>query len=699
MKPRRNMKHLLFSLLGVALCPFRASAAPDYNQLILESVFPQGGQRGTSVVVELTGSQGGLKGATDVIIDGAPGISVSNLTVDDKARVKATFTIAADAVPGRRMIRVKGGQAGLTGFRWFFVGSLPEHVEGDDNNTPATSEPVTLPLVVNGVIERALDQDCFRFQAKAGDAPVVAVMSHWLDAMGRDRTNMGFADLSLEILDATGRVVAQASDTLGYDPLIHFKVPVDGEYIARVSGMGFKGFPTAVYRLTIGEVPYPIAVFPAGGLRGQEMEVQFFGPNVDPDHRQKVTVDDDPFGVQYVSLEGQMAGVHELPFVRDDLPQQTASPESVRREDAFAVSLPVTVNGRFDRQGQGVWCRTALSKGKTVTLSIMAQQRLRSPIDTLIEVFDESGERVAANDDGELFGSECSHDFVTFDSRLEFTPKTDGVYTIRVAEQSGTSGSRAVFRLSMFETEPDFRIYQWPDALPVWGPGSTSAFVVETHRMGGLKEDIELSVEGLPDGWTGSVSHSLNHEYRVPQRALGQKTLLTITAPADAAPGTTAEFHVMGRATVGDREIIHRAEALTLHMWQEPNHFRLSPVSRAVVAPPQALQLHSSTQEIAARPGDKIEIPVHVQTLDGQLPKSLRVSVNRGLAHFKCALGPQVSAIGTGPDYLVPVTVPTSLKPGRYGITVADAWSSETRKGLPGPCTPLIRLLITSDQE
>lgn len=693
------MKQLLCCLAVAMLCSPTALAAPDYNQMILESVFPHGGQQGTSVVVELTGSEGGLKGATDILVDGAPGITVSDVTVDDKARVRATFTIARNAVPGRRMIRVKGGQAGLTGCRWFFVGPLPEHIEGKDNNTPATSEPVTLPLVVNGIIERPLDQDCFRFQAKAGDTPVVAVMSHWLDAMGRDRTNMGFSDLSLDILDANGRIVAQASDTLGYDPLIHFHVPADGEYIARVSGMGFKGFPTAIYRLTIGEVPYPIAVFPAGGQRGRETEVEFFGPNVPPETRQKITVDDDPFGVQYVSPDGPLAGIHELPFLRDDQPQQTASPQSARREEAVPVSLPVTVNGRFDTKGHGVWCRTKLSKGQTVTLSIMAQQRLRAPVDTRIEVFDEAGERVAANDDGELFGSECSHDFVTFDSRLEFTPKKDGDYFIHVTEQSGAFGVRAVFRLTMFETRPDFRIYQWPDALPVWGPGSTKAFVVETHRMGGLKEDIELSVEGLPPGWTGSTSYSLNHEYRVPQRALGQKTLLTITAPANAAPGTIAEFHVTGRATTGDREIVHRAESLTLHMWQEPNHFRLSPVSRAVVAPPQPLQFHAPVQEISARPGEKINIPIHVKALNGQLPKSLRVSVNRGLAHFKCALGPQVTASGSGPDYMVPVAVPESMKPGRYGLTVADAWSSETRSGLPGPCTPLIRLVIPEAEE
>lgn len=690
------MKYLL-----TAFClflPSAVSAAPDYNQLILESIFPSGGQVGTEVRVTLSAREGGLKGADSVVIDGAPGISVSDITVSDRGEMEATFSIAADAEPGRRMVRVKGGATGLTSFRWFFVGPLPEHVEGRDNNSAEAAEQVTLPVVVNGVVNPTLDQDCFQFSAKAGQKPVIAVMSHWLDAIGYDRANMGFADLSLEVLDATGRVLAQASDTLGLDPLIHFEVPTDGEYIARVSGMGFKGFPQAVYRLTMGEVPYPVAVVPSGGLRGETLDVQFFGPNVPDGTRQTITVDDAPFAVQYVSLAGDAAGVHELPFIRSDLPGDVISSDAVSRELAKSVTLPVILDGRFEKPGKDVWCRLSLEKGEQVTLSIMAQRHLRSPVDTAIEIQNAEGERVAFNDDSQLFGSECSHDFVPFDSRLEFTAKDAGDYFVRVIEQSGTFGERAIFRLSLFLTEPDFRIYQWPDALPIWGPGSTAAFVVETHRMGGLTADVELAIEGLPEGWTGSVNRSLNHEYRLPPRpAFGQKTLLTITASPDVAPGTMAEFQVVGRAAMGDREVVHRAEALTLHMWQEPNRFRLSSIARAVVAPPYAFQIRALQKELSGKPGEKISIPIRIETPDGKRPKSLTgVSVNRGQVHFQCAFGPQVPLSGPGPEFSVPVTIPANTQPGIYGLTVADAWSSETRKGIPGPCTELIQLTVAA---
>ncbi len=690
------MKPSLRLVILVLLAPAAAVAAPDYQQTVLESIFPAGGSRGSTVRVQFVGSKGSLQGADAVLVDGPGGITVSEVTSSDKGIVEATFTIAADAVPGRRMVRVKGGQTGLTNFRWFFVGPLPEHIEGKDNNTIATAESVDLPLVINGRVNPVLDQDCFRFQAKAGQNVVVAVMSHWLDAIGYDRTNMGYADLSVEVLDADGRIIAQAGDSLGYDPLVHFDVPADGQYIARVSGMGYKGFPQAIYRMTVGEIPYPTALFPPGGRRGETVDVEFFGPNIAPGTRAKIRVADDPFAIQYVSLPGEFAGVHELPLFRDDLPQASPKRGLQGRDNAFEIDIasPVTINGRFDSAGDDDWYWLKLEKGQAVTLEIMAQRHLRSPVDTLIEIFDAAGKAVAQNDDGALFGGECTHDFVPFDSRIEFAPKAAGEYFVRVSEQSGSFGKRAVYRLSVYKTAPNFRIFQWPDAVPIWGSGSSTAFVIETHRLGGFKEDVELTVEGLPAGWTGSTVRSQIHEYRVPVRAAGQKSLLTITAPKEALPGTVVNFRVVGRSRVVGREITRTAQSLTLYMWQEPNHFRISPLARAVVAPPQAFRLVSETDAITAKPGDKINVPIRVEPTGDKMPAKLSVSINRGQARFVCTDGAQIPLTGAGPTYMVPFTIPAKLKPGTYGITIADAWSSETRKGLPGPCTRLIRLTI-----
>ncbi len=685
-------------LLLVAGLASPLAAAPDYHQAILQGLYPAGGQRGTTVEVTFLAEKGALTDADDIVIDGLPGVTAENVRpADDGRSAKATLHIAADAPPGRRMLRVKGGTTGLTNYRWFIVGALPEHIETEKNNSTDRAEVVELPVVVNGRIAQTLDQDLFRFSARKGQSLVVAVMSHWLDVMGYGRNDAGFADTSLELLDSAGRVVAEAGDTLGYDPLIHYVIPADGEYTARVSGMGYKGFPQLTYRLTIGEVPYPTAIFPAGGRRGESVEVEFSGPNIPPGTTTLVQVGQDNQPVQYVQPPDDLVAMGAgLPFVKSDFREIAPAAEGTSRATAIELgSLPAVVNDRFTKSGQPRWYRLKLKKGESVECDLLGQRHLRSPLDTLLEIQDSKGERMALNDDGEHFSAEVVHEFVPFDSYLSWTAKDAGDYFLKVAEQSGAAGDRAVFRLTVRANEPDFDIYQWPDVLPVWGPGSTSACVVEIHRFGGIKEDVTLSVEGLPEGWTGSTVTAFAADYRAPRKALGQKLFLTITAPEDAAIGEMVEFRIVGRAVTGERSIEKTAVRLTQYLWQEPNRFRPSPVSRAVVARSQGLWLESEVTEITAAAKSKIDIPVRFVTTSGKPPGQVSLSLNRATTHFKCALGAPLKIDASSGAASVPFQLPDGFAAGHtYYIVVADAWSSETRKGLPGPCTRLIRLTV-----
>lgn len=685
------------------LSPASLQAAPEYDQTILKSIFPPGAQRGTTVAVRLLGTNGGFAGANSIVVDGPPGVSVSEVKAAGKDQIEATFRIAADAVTGRRMVRVKGGRMGLTNFRWFFVGPLPEHVEKEKNNSLETAETVSQPVVANGRISPVLDQDCFRFKAKKDENLVLAVLSHWMDSNGYGRTEAGFSDTSLELLDETGRVLAESGDVLGYDPLIEHRIPADGWYTARVSGMGYKGHSEMIYRLTIGEVPYPTAIFPAGGKRRETVTVEFSGPNIPPGTDQDITVTDEEFPVQYVSIGGRFAGVAEVPFIRSDFPSQVVNseasgkprkPDSGRTSKPVPLVLPRVLHGRFDHPQDEDRFSISLKKNESITLSVMAQRHLRSPVDTLIEVLDQNQTLVASNDDGAIFQGECTHDFVPFDSFLVFKPKKNGQYTIRLSEQSGSGGPRSVYQLTASQTRPDFRLFQWPDAVPVFGPGSTSAFVVETHRFGGLKSDVKISVEGLPAGWSASTSTAAVSQYREPRGAFGHKVFVTITAPKNAAAGTVAPLRVIGRATVGEETIERSAQPLTLYLWQEPNHFRFSPVSHAAIAPPRGPVLSSQVESVKAKPGEIVSVPIRVAHPDGKTPASMSFSINRATTHFKCSIGAPVTVPIQGGQARVPLKVPATFKTGNYEIVIADAWNSETRKGLPGPCTQLIRLVV-----
>ena len=126
---------------------------------------------------------------------------------------------------------------------------------------------MTLPVVINARISPTLDVDHFRFQGKAGQKLVAAIVAYGMDSI--QNTQKGYLDTNLELLDASGKVIAAADDTLGLDPLLSLVIPADGTYTLVVKSLQFLGSDHAVYRLTVGDVPYPTSLFPAGGRRDQ----------------------------------------------------------------------------------------------------------------------------------------------------------------------------------------------------------------------------------------------------------------------------------------------------------------------------------------------------------------------------------------------------------------------------------------------
>ena len=199
---------------------------------------------------------------------------------------------------GRRAVRVVTEQAGLTNLAWFIVGRLPERLEVEPNNTLDHAETVSIPVTWNGRIQAATDVDSYRFMAKAGQKLVAAVMSHALDAHGQYK-DYGLVDAQLELVDPTGKVVAEAQDTLGLDPVIEYTVPSDGLYAVRVQLVAYRGFPQAVYRLTVEKcADLHTRRFPPADVGGETVNVRISGWNVDADTQRSVVLDQSDFALR-----------------------------------------------------------------------------------------------------------------------------------------------------------------------------------------------------------------------------------------------------------------------------------------------------------------------------------------------------------------------------------------------------------------
>jgi hypothetical protein len=134
----------------------------------------------------------------------------------------------------------------------FALDSLPECVEKEPNNDLAHAQKVTLPVIVNGRINRPDDWDVFQFTGRAGDTIVADVSARRLDSP---------LDSLLKITDASGKVLAYNDDfedlgagtnTHNADSYLLFKLPASGTYYVHLGDTARHGGEEYAYRLRIG---------------------------------------------------------------------------------------------------------------------------------------------------------------------------------------------------------------------------------------------------------------------------------------------------------------------------------------------------------------------------------------------------------------------------------------------------------------
>jgi hypothetical protein len=680
------------ALLTLVATAAAQTDAPPYDELRLESVFPAGGRVGTSVDVEFRTTRADLFAPRGVVIDGPAGLAARDVRLD-KNVIRATLDIAPDARPGRRELRLLGDRVGLTNMLYFSVGQLPEVLEDPAKDR----QTVAWPCVVNGRIDPDTDADRFEFVARADRPLVLWARAQALDSHGQGK-HYGFVDLDLRVLDGSGRVVAEARDTIGLDPLVELRVPTDGTYTAVVEHVLYRGYPQAVYRLLVTDAPVPTSAFPAGARRGEATTVQLVGPLVPPGTT--VTLPALSSNLPSVRI-GHTAtdGDADVPFVLGDGPESLETEPNDSQATAAALALGGTVNARFDRPGDVDWFRLDIAEPGPVEVSTVAHRWLRSPVDTTIEIRDESGKVVAENDDGFPIEYMSIHDIEPPDSRVVFRAEKPGPFFARVYEQTGAAGDRAVYRLSAKTARPDFHLLTYPDGVPIWGPGSTAALVVKILREHDLTDDIELSIEGLPEGWRGSRAMNIAARKDRPASSFynhfGLRTFLTITAPEGAKPGDLTEFRVVGRCVTGGRTLEHVARPLALYFTSDIGLFRESSVSRAVVAEPKGPWLETTATEVTGAPGETVSVPVRVRGGAADLT-SLVLTPNLATAGVACAYNAPLKIDLVDGAGTFPLKITAETPPGDFYFTLSRAWGGDIRVGMPGPCTPLVKLVVKS---
>jgi hypothetical protein len=133
----------------------------------------------------------------------------------------------------------------------FAIDTFPETIEKEPNNNPSQAQKVTLPIIVNGRIDRPDDWDVYQFTGRAGASVVAEVYARRLESP---------LDSVIKVTDASGKVVATNDDyedagagvnTHHADSYLMFKLPADGTYFVHVGDTARAGGEEYGYRLRI----------------------------------------------------------------------------------------------------------------------------------------------------------------------------------------------------------------------------------------------------------------------------------------------------------------------------------------------------------------------------------------------------------------------------------------------------------------
>ena len=471
--------------------------------------------------------------------------------------VFAEVTVAPDAKPGRREIRVIT-KRGVSNPLPFYVGQVPEvarkpmktcqlPVLGKESLAQRkrpleeVEMRVTLPCTMNGQIAPG-EVNRYRFQANKGQRLVISAKARDLVPYVADGVP-GWFQAVLCLSDSNGKELAYDDDfRFNPDPVIYFEVPEDGEYVLAINEALFRGRESFVYRITIVELPFVTSIFPLGGRVGQPVKIEMDGWNLEKATLSPPSQDAKPGTHLLAATNGSLVSNY-VSFALDTLPECLEQEPNDEPSKAQKVTLPIIINGRSDRPGDWDVFEVEGKAGETIFAEVTAR-RLGSPLDSFLKVTGANGKIIALNDDHFDAGSGMNTDHA--DSYLMVKLPGDGKYYIHLGDTRRQGGKEYAYRLRISQPQPDFELRLIPSRICIPSKGSTSVTVFAI-RKDGYDGPINLSFKDLPQGL-----ESPGATLEATQEAVGVAVKTSLTA-MEAPVNVT----LVGMAKIGDREVVH----------------------------------------------------------------------------------------------------------------------------------------------
>jgi hypothetical protein len=531
------------------LCGEGYSASP-----LLNGIAPRGAQRGTDAIFLFNG--GRLSDAQELLFY-SPGLTTTKLEVVNDGQVKAAVKIAPNCQLGEHAVRLRTA-TGVSELRTFYVGALPVVDEKEPNSDFAAPQKIPLNVTVQGVIDNE-DVDYFAVECKKGQR-----LSVEIEGM---RLGGALFDPYIAILDSKRFELAACDDTpmLHQDAACGIVVPADGTYVIQVRESAYGGNGACSYRLHVGTFPRPLAVVPAGGKCGEEIEVTFIGDPTGP-FKQKVKLPATPdakFGLFAQDAGG--VSPSPVPFRVSEFGNVIeADGNSTPQTGTLVPQLPTALNGVISKPGEVDYYRFKAKKGQAFDVHCFAR-RLGSPLDSVMTLGVVGGGALAANDDA-----------VGPDSYFRFTFPEDKEYYLGIADHLHQGGPTYFYRVEFLPIEPravvtipsPVQYSQERHALAI-PRGNRMATLVNVARsdFGG---EVTIGADSLPAGVVMSAENMAANLDTVPvvleaapTASVGGKLTALTARHADPAQKIQSRFNLNADLIIGNpgQSVYWRVEA------------------------------------------------------------------------------------------------------------------------------------------
>ncbi|MDA1165852.1 MAG: PPC domain-containing protein [Planctomycetota bacterium] len=518
----------------------------------LLTMMPMGGQVGASVEIVITGDN---FEDTDELSFSDKGITATRKLDASGKPVPNQYVVSiADNCPaGVHEARVMT-RLGVSSSRVFNVGSLPEVTRTAANASLKTAMPLTVDSICNAVMTAQVI-DYYSFEATKGQRIVV--------------------DCAATGIDSKLNPVVIVADQQGADLMVQrrggaisFTAPDTGSYVVKLHDLTFKGGSQYFYRLAL-QSAVPGELVPR--LPSTRTVSSFSWP---------------PPGL-----------IDEAPLAESEPNNQHAL--------AQKIALPCDIRGSFFPAADVDTFEFSASKGDVWWVEV-ASERLGLPTDPSIVVQHVTGEGAdeKRNDVVELSdiaspmkvsSNGYSYDGPPYDAgstdilgKVEI--KEDGIHRLQLRDLFGGTRNDPlnVYRLIIRKAIPDFAIVGWAlhmnlrngDRNALSKPialrgGTTMPIEVVVVRRDGFDGEIDLVMEGLPDGVTAAG-------IKIPS---GKTSGIMLVTAEQNAPRALVSASFYGRATI-DGNVVTRPCHMASMQWPIPDASQEVPVPRLLADVP-----------------------------------------------------------------------------------------------------------------